>query len=208
MSCGDYLLCYDFNHVHKYCQSLKDNRSDFIHKIFLFVNPIYKKGKVQNKMKFKSYVLMFMASILVFTSSLSATTIKDDTYKKTISNYIEELSILQNQIFALAHKATFSSSSSSSSFNTELDAIYNNLNKIYESMTVYYNALSPRSIERRNLLVLFNAVNLLRGSLFQLDKLNDTQSSLEKMTILENYFGFKLEANNTINNVRSLLSQL
>ena len=151
---------------------------------------------------------MFMASILVFTSSLSATTINDNTYKNTISNYIEQLSVLQNQIFALAHKATFSSSNSNSSFNTELDTVYNNLNKIYESMTIYYNALPPRSIERRNLLVLFNAVNLLRGSLFQLDKLNDTQSSLEKMTILENYFGFKLEANNTINTVRSLLSQL
>lgn len=150
-------------------------------------------------MKFKSYLLIFIASTLIFTSSLFATDTTNAIYKQTVTTYIEQLSVLQNQIFTLAQKATFSSANSDSTFNSELDAMYSTLDQIYGSMTIYYNSLPAKSIERRNLLILFNAINLLRGSLFQFDELSNTESSLEKMILLENYFGFKIEANDTIN---------
>ena len=52
-------------------------------------------------MKSKSYVFMFITSLFVFTSSLSAATIDSNAHKQTVTNYIEEINQIQKQIFTL-----------------------------------------------------------------------------------------------------------
>lgn len=158
-------------------------------------------------MKFKSYLLIFIASILIFTSSLFATAITNPTYKQTVTNYIEQLSQLQNQVFTLARKATFGSPESKSTFNSELDFINNSLKKTMDSMNSYYQTLPPKSTEKRNMLILVNASTLIESSLFQLNAINNTDSDVEKMVLLEDYFRFKVEATDTLNLVQHLLSE-
>lgn len=58
-------------------------------------------------MKSKSYVFMFITSLFVFISSLSAATIDSNAHKQTVTNYIEEINQIQKQIFTLTQKIVF-----------------------------------------------------------------------------------------------------
>lgn len=157
-------------------------------------------------MRFKSYLLMFIASFLMFTSSLSATPVNKDTYKKNVTNYIQQLNQIQNQIFTLARGITFPDTESQEDFVLGINIIRNNLDTVRQSMDYYFNTLPTGTVEKRYFLILFNAVNLIQGSLSGLSELNDTNSSVEKMTILEDYFSFRVEAIDSLDLVEKFIA--
>lgn len=148
-----------------------------------------------------------MASLCVFTTSLFASNINNNEYKQTVLNYIDELLQVRNQVFTLAQKTTFSSEQNKANFNADADIVNRSLNGIIDSMNNYYESLPDNSTEKTNMLVLFNAASLIKGALFQLSELNKAASDVERMIILEDYFRFRLEATDTMNLVRDLVSQ-
>ena len=76
-----------------------------------------------------------------------------------------------------------------------------------DSINTYYQTLPQNSIEKRNMLILVNAATLLESSLFQLNALNNTDSDVEKMILLEDYFRFRVEAGDTLNIVSKLINE-
>lgn len=158
-------------------------------------------------MKSKSYVFMFITSLFVFTSSLSAATINSNAHKQTVTNYIEEINQIQKQIFTLTQKIAFLTTPSDEIYITELNFINNQLDNVTQSMLSYYESLPDLCTEKLNVLVLFNSTNLIHCSLIKLNELNNSNSNIEKMTILQTYCAFHVEANNILNIVSDLVSQ-
>lgn len=158
-------------------------------------------------MKHKSSCFILLLSLCIFSSTLYAANSSYSSHESIINEYIIQLNQVMNQVFTLAEKTTFSTPASKSTFNTDLGVITSNLRSINDSMTNYYNSLESDSLERRNVTLLFNAVNLIQNNLFELTQLNNAATSVEKMLILETYFRFRVEATDTLNNLNYLLQQ-
>lgn len=155
-------------------------------------------------MKFKSSYLILILSILMFSVATHASDIPAVSHEELVTGYINELGLIENEIFALAELVN--SNQFKSTFNRGSEFLNNKLDTLLNSMSTYDASLPSKSSERRDIALLLSAANLMRASLLELGQISDNPSDIEITLVLENYFKYRGAAKNSLDAVRGLLS--
>lgn len=158
-------------------------------------------------MKSKLLFMLFMSFILLSHAPLEASNFSNITHQEIINTNIDQLTLIQNQIFALAQKILFSSIAGDSSSKNDTARINSSIDEVSKSLYNYASKLSDDSSEKRDTFLLINAANYIKSSLYELNSLAAQDSPPEKITTLERYFNYRVYATNTIKLVANLLSR-
>lgn len=151
------------------------------------------------RFKLKACLAVLLSSILICTVSIQANSTPSD-----IQKYIDDLSLIQQQIFTLTQYIVFPQSE-----DAPIEAGLNHINTALTTVNTKLNTALSKSTEEphtRELRLLLNVVNYMYNSLYELELLTKNDSQTEKLLILQNYFNFRVYASNTLNFVKNLLS--
>jgi len=157
-------------------------------------------------MKSKPLFIIFISLIIMCNVPLQATTFTNTTHQQILKNNIDNLTLVQNQIFTLAQKIFFPTSTVDSSIENDLARINNSIDDVNKSLYSYSTKLSDNSSEKRDAFLLINAANYIKSSVYELSSLATQASPSEKMLTLERYFNYRVYASNSIRLVANLLS--
>lgn len=142
-------------------------------------------------MKTKSLLILLLSSIFLFTTPTQAASMPNIKHREMINGYIDQLNLIQNQVFTVAQKILFSSTTSPSSVTDDLNRISTSINAVNRSMYNYVDSLADDTPEKRDILLLLNAVNYIKSSLYELNLLATQPSPPDKLTTLERYFNYR-----------------
>lgn len=159
------------------------------------------------KSKIKVLLTLLLAGILIIQIPLQAGEMASNQHVEMINNYVDKLTLIQRRIFTLAPKIIFDGEGASEQENANgLKILTDTLDTIDKELG---GSLSPDTDENfsdRDILLLLNAINYMKSSLFELKLLNTQTAISEKMTTLERYFNFRIYANNSIGLVSRLVN--
>lgn len=155
-------------------------------------------------------IFLTIAIIYCISNPVQSMATMNNAHKENVQAYIEELNILQNQIFSLAQKVVFEQEVNMSYVKDTVK----NLNKYLDTLRgkIDSDLIKDSSIENslymnRDLLMLDNTINYMKSALSELSYLVNQTSGAEKIITLERYFNFKIYAGNTLKFTKNLIGE-
>lgn len=159
------------------------------------------------KSKIKVLLTLLLAGILMVQIPIQAVGMESAEHVQMINKYVDTLTLIQKRIFTLAPKIIFDGVGTSKEENTNgLKILTDTLDSIDKELGDQIGSSTDENFSDRDVLLLLNAVNYMKSSLFELKLLNTQSAISEKMTTLERYFNFRIYANNSIGLVSRLVN--
>ncbi|MDA3731560.1 hypothetical protein PBV87_08745 [Niameybacter massiliensis] len=155
----------------------------------------------------KAFIPLLLTTALIFaSSSLIASTTDTSSHDKIIQRFIDDIQLLQNQVFTLAQSTFKECSKDKSNRITEINHINSSIEILNKEILEYLSTLPSISSQNSDTLLVQNALNLVKNSLYQIDLLSDATTNLEQFLILQEFFRLRVNATETLVGLRNLLS--
>nr|WP_307992130.1 hypothetical protein [uncultured Niameybacter sp.] len=148
------------------------------------------------KSRFKYITIIFLCIILILHPSLYASN-ASKTSDQDMGKYITNLTLIKNHMYTLSQTVVFSWDEDSSA-DDALMRLNTSLNNTAKEISLELTDTAPNTPLYRNLLILLNATNYLKGALYELEVLSGQNNPAEKIRTLERYFNFLVYATNSI----------
>ena len=136
------------------------------------------------KSKLKSYTIIF---VLICATTLQASQIQNSTVQK----YLDELLLIQNQVFTLAQRVVCPLEDITTAQHANMLHLENSLDSINKKLTEALTTITENNETSRELRLLLTAVNYIQNSLYELRDYCSKQNAPEKLLILERFFNFR-----------------
>ena len=160
------------------------------------------------KSNIKRVLSLFIACFIIFTIPVQASRDNYSSHKVKVQEYTEKLNRMQKNVFVFASRVLFDQNESSQESNAK--SIKSGCNHL-DIMAKEINA--QIGVDENNLefdeeyLLLINAINYIKSSLYALNALNIQKMPVEKMETIDRYSNFRLYADSTIELVNRLVEQ-
>lgn len=155
----------------------------------------------------KSFIPLLLTLTILFTSfPLIASNTSISSHDQTIQKFIDDIQLLQNQVFTLAQSAFENSPEYKSTIKNEIKLINTNIQSLDNEILAYLSTLPSISSENSDTLLVQNALNLVKNSLYQIDLLSNSTTSLERFLILQEFFRLRVNAAETLLGLKNLIS--
>lgn len=159
------------------------------------------------KSKFKRVLIVFMTCLLAFTTCIQAANLTNSETQSSVQETIDELLLLQNQIFTFAPKVIFTEGRDKASNQRELEVFRNSLNAITENLRMQLDSVQTDDITSRNMLLLLSAVDFMQSAVIELGIINTQDALVDRMLSLERYFNSRISAINTTQLVQRFINE-
>lgn len=155
----------------------------------------------------KTFISLILITTILFSSfPMIASTVNITSHDKTISKFVDDIQLIQNQVFTLAQLSFEKSPESKSTIRNEINRINTSIQSLNEEILVYLSTLPSISSENSDTLLVQNALNLVKNSLYQIDLLSDATASIEQFLILQEFFRLRVNAAETLLGLKNLIS--
>ncbi|MDA3730048.1 hypothetical protein PBV87_00785 [Niameybacter massiliensis] len=158
------------------------------------------------KKNLKKYTLLILSFSILFNLHVLANSTLTSKQESEINAYTTELDLIQKNIYTLAQTTVFSNTNDLSIFQNTLSRLEKSLDIISDNISSSLDNLTHDTVFYRDLLLLTNAVNYIKASLYELNLITTQSSSSEKLTTLQRFFNFRVYANNSLRFLNSLQS--
>lgn len=145
-------------------------------------------------------------AILYSTIPLKASALMSSAHDQTIQTFINEIQLLQNQVFTLAQSTFEQSPGNKNTIKNEIKRINTSIQSLNQEILNYLASLPSISSENSDTLLVQNALNLVKNSLYQVDLLSQATSSVEQFLILQEFFRLRVNATETLTGLKNLIS--
>ena len=164
---------------------------------------------MKNFIKCRSLVPIVLSIAIIFTSvPLSATvSTGSPNHEAVIKGLINEIRQIQREVFDISLLALDNPPLFSQRLAANIARIDNSIALLNRRMTEYLATVPPISSENRDVLLVINALNLVKNGLYSLNILSTTPENILRIALLDEYFNFRIAANNTLDTVVNLLLQ-
>ena len=161
--------------------------------------------KIYIKRKFFTTLFLYLSTILIATS-LSASTASNASHNYTIQTFINNIRLLQDQVFSLAEFALENPSEDKTRLTNSIRAVNSNIESLNREILDYLNTLPSISSQNSDVLLAQNALNLVKNSLYQINLLVNTTSGVERLLLLQEFFRLRVNAAETLVGLQNAIS--
>ena len=164
---------------------------------------------MKNFIKCRLLVPIILSIAIIFTSvPLSATVgTGSPNHESVIKGFINEINQIQSEVFDIFQLALSDQPSFTERLAANIELIDNSIVSLNRRMTEYLETVSPISSENRDVLLVINALNLVKNGLYSLNILSTTTDEIQRINLIDEYFNTRGAVNNTLETVENLLSQ-
>lgn len=158
--------------------------------------------------KTKSFLLLLVLVTAVFFVSppLSASSTVTE-HERIITQYINDIRTIQNQVFSLLESIISSPPQDSLNLNVRINFINRQLEALDRNIWDYLNTLPRLSTERRDTLIAFDALHFLENSFYQLTEYIKETDSTKGNLLLEDFYFLRTSTTNTLNRLENIISR-
>jgi hypothetical protein len=163
-----------------------------------------------NNYVYKKRILFLLLSFLTTTfypSQLTVLATTQTPHARTITQYIQDVRRLNNQVFSLTEQVVNPPAEDLASTNARISFIYNQLQVLDRNIANYLYTLPKLSTERRDTLILLDALHYLENSLYQLTEFINEENSDTKMLLLEDFYFLRASTTNTLGRLEDIISR-
>jgi hypothetical protein len=162
----------------------------------------------------RSKILLFLSLLISIcfsfpasASSLPTTPISDEQHKQIITNYLNQIEAMHNQVDAIAQVAISEPQEDCALLCDRITVINTNIENL-NSLIQDYLATNPGVSERnKHIILTFNFINLVKSNLYNLSQLIHTTSSIDRFLLLNEYFTTRANALSTLDILRNILAK-
>ena len=158
-----------------------------------------------DKQKFFITLLLFTA-ISFIPSTLNASNPNNTSHKQIIQKFINDIKVLQNQVFTLAQSGLELSPQDKVDFKNKVKIVNSNIASLDKQIVDYLSDVPSISAQNSDALLVQNALNLVKNSLYQVDLLSNATSNVERLVILQEFFRLRVNAAETLTGVQNIIS--
>ncbi|WP_069999657.1 hypothetical protein [Cellulosilyticum sp. I15G10I2] len=168
---------------------------------------------MENKNLLKLLVSIMLSTVIIFANiPLYATNgndiiISDAKHKQTIEEFLGEIKNIEGQVTDIALLALKSSSTQDGQLQSRINLIENNIQRLNKIVQDYLKTVPEVGERNRHVLLTFNALNLIKGSLYILNLLVNITDDIESFELLEEYFYSRATALDTLEILEEILSK-
>ncbi|MDF2878491.1 MAG: hypothetical protein K0S30_1587 [Clostridia bacterium] len=167
--------------------------------------------------KHKTFITTILLTSLIFSTSslcasaplitLQATQPTLIEHRQIVSQFIDQLKIIQTRTYGLIQLALESPIKDIASFKTGINSVNNTTAVLRRDILNYQSTLLDSSFQYRDVLLLLNALNYTKNALFELELLSVTTNNVERTELIQNLFQSRTEGINTLNILEDLISE-
>jgi hypothetical protein len=128
-------------------------------------------------------------------------------HKIAVTQFITEIRFIQNQVYSTAQFALNNTSINSTTLRGTITLISNNIKTIRNRITEYSDTIPSVGNRNRDVLLLLNTLNFINNSLNTLYQLSIVQSDIERISLLDEFFRFRIHTKDTLATIEYLLSK-
>jgi len=128
-------------------------------------------------------------------------------HKQIISQFIDEIRNIQNRTYQLIQVALDNPIKDITNFKRNINTINSDAAELRRNVLNYQTTLIDTSFQYRDVLLLLNALNYTKNTLFELELLSVITSNVERTRIFENLFQSRAEGVNALNILENLISE-
>lgn len=132
--------------------------------------------------------------------------ISDSQHKQIIEQFLAEIKNIQNQVTDIALLALKSPTSNNTQLQGRINLIENNIQRLNKTVQDYLATVPEVGERNRHVLLTFNVLNLVKGSLFILNLLVAVTTDAERFALLDEYFYTRITALDTLQILEEILS--
>jgi hypothetical protein len=164
---------------------------------------------MKRHIKCRVVVTVFLAIAIIFSAvPLSATVGTGSTHHQAIiQGFINEIIQVQREVTDISLLALENPPVFAERLAANITRIDNNIISLNRRMTEYLVTVPSVSSENRDVLLITNALNLIKNGLYSLNILTTTRENVLRIVLLDEYFRSRIAANDTLDTVQDLLSQ-
>lgn len=186
----------------------------YIHNLFIIGNPknifYHEVHTLKNYLKTKLFVFFLLSITTAFCivpSIIASSSVPLNEHKKIITQYIQDIRILQNQVFSLFESLVSAPPQDPSNLDSKANFIYSQIQYVDRNITNYLNTVPRLSSERRDTLIALDALHFLENSFYQLTALIKETDSTKRTQSLEDFYFLRTSTTNTLNSLESIISR-
>lgn len=154
------------------------------------------------------FFLLLLATFFVASPPLMASPTPNlSEHQQEITQYIQDIRDLQDQIFSLLEKVSTMPIENIGNLNAEIHFIYSNLETVEQKLLDYVKDIPKLSPQRRDVLLSLIALNSVENSLYQLIQFIKEPNSVERTLLLEDFYFLRTSAANTLYKLESIISR-
>lgn len=155
----------------------------------------------------KFFTISLLVITLLFTSfPLAAANVNTSSHNQTIQSFINDIKLLQNRVFTLAQSALEDSPKDTVKLNNQIKLINLEIESLNNKILDYLSTLPSISSQNSDTLLIQNALNLVKNSLYQIDLLVNAPSKIDQLLILQEFFRLRVNAAETLTGLQNLIS--
>lgn len=162
---------------------------------------------MKNIIKSKSLISVILSISIIFIAfPLSGSSLTNNaTHKKTITQFIDDVRTIQNQVFYLAQFALENPPRDRRELVNNIKLVNDRIVEVDKNIQDYLKTVPNISFQNRDALLLMNALNFTKNALYELELLSDTTSNVDRVLILEEFFRFRQAAIDILNSVENVI---
>lgn len=151
---------------------------------------------------------MFIFSMcFVFTAlPTAASNTATSSHNRTIQSFIDDITSLQNRVFSIAGSALEASQPDTQNLNYLINLVNLDIESLNKSILEYLSTLPSISSQTSDTLLIQNALNLVKNSLYQIDLLVNAPSKVDQLLILQEFFRLRVNAAETLTGIQNIIS--
>ncbi len=169
---------------------------------------------MNNKFRSKSLVSIILLIITLSTPLQASPSALNEPvpptaaeHQKIITQFISEIRAIQNQVFDIAQFALSGQLSPLQTITPNIQVIDNNIERLNRRIQDYLQTIPRLGIQNRDVLLISNALNLIKNGLYTLNLLTSATTDIQRVTLLDEFFRSRIAAKDTLNTVEELLTQ-
>ncbi|MDF2595816.1 MAG: hypothetical protein K0R69_2157 [Clostridia bacterium] len=128
-------------------------------------------------------------------------------HKIAVMQFVTEIRLIQNQVYGTAQFALNNTSINSTTLRGTITLISNNIKMLRNRVMEYSDIIPSVGNRNRDVLLLLNALNFINNSLNTLYQLSVVQSDIERISLLDEFFRFRIHTKDTLATIEDLLSR-
>ncbi|MDF2879205.1 MAG: hypothetical protein K0S30_2301 [Clostridia bacterium] len=159
--------------------------------------------------KSKSAIWLLLISFFISAPFSSNASIPANavSHEDLMRQYIRDIRTLQDQVFYLSEIVLRDSAADTPTITNGISLINIRIDELTKSISDYLTIVPSISSENRDVLLVFNALNFIKNSLYQLSLLENTASSVDRALLLEDFYLFRRVGTETLTLLENLIAR-
>ncbi|MGL4739066.1 MAG: hypothetical protein ACRCW2_16630 [Cellulosilyticaceae bacterium] len=151
-------------------------------------------------------ILLLSVAVLFIAFPTSGTDLNTSTHRQTIQTFINDIKSLQNLVFTLAQSALEDSPKDPTKLNNQIKFINSEIETLNTRILDYLTTVPSISAQNSDTLLAQNALNLVKNSLYQINRLVNAPSKVDELLILQEFFRLRVNAAETLTGLQAIIS--